>query len=241
MCHTLPSILAIVITSSAAPGMVPRAYAQPQASASTDARTDHEQVIRRIGVGWYGVSTIFVGTQGTTVVAPSIGARYWLDESFGIDAALGFAFSAGGSSQTTGGMTTEADSPSTFGFLLHAGVPISLFSGPHYTFVVVPEVNIGYARIGSDFGDPMMPMTRSDRGFRLDFGGRAGAEIQFGFIGVPELALEASVGVTLSHQRQSFSVGDVTSGRIATTSLQTLSVNDPWDFFRSTVAARYYF
>ena len=233
MSQTIPAILALVITSSAT--------AEATETTEADTRSDHERVLERVGIGWFGVSTIFVGTQGDTVVAPSVGARYWLNEQFGVDGAVGFAFSGGGATQTTGGMTMESDSPSVIGFLLHAGVPISLFAGPHYTFIVVPEINIGYARIGSEFGDPMMPMQRSDRGFRLDVGARAGAEIQFGFIGVPELALEASVGLTLSHQRQSFSVGDATSGRVATTTLQTLSVNDPWDFFRSTIAARYYF
>jgi hypothetical protein len=231
MTPALSTLLTLALTSSAA---VPGAHHESD-------RTDHQRVVERLGIGWFGVSTIFVGTGGDTVVAPSVGVRYWLDESFGIDGAVGFNFQDGGATQTTAGMTMESDSPSTFGFLLHAGVPIALYSAQHYTFLVVPELNVGYARVGTEIGNPMMPMRQSERGFRLDLGARAGAEIHFGFIGVPSLALEASVGLMLSHQRVSFSIGDASSGRVATTTLRTLSVNDPWDFFRSTVAARYYF
>ncbi|MEQ9503549.1 MAG: hypothetical protein RIT81_42230 [Deltaproteobacteria bacterium] len=57
---------------------------------------------------------------------------------------------------------------------------------------------------------------------------------------MPELALEASVGARFTHERVRRTVGE-TAVRFSSSGIQTLSVNDPWDFFRSTVAARYYF
>ena len=37
-------------------------------------------------------------------------------------------------------------------------------------------------------------------GSRIEIGARAGAEIQFGFIGVPQLALQGSIGVNVARR-----------------------------------------
>ena len=75
---------------------------------------------------------------------------------------------------------------------------------------------------------------------QIEGGVRAGAEVFFGFIGIPQLSLEGSVGVFLSS-----STGKVSSGgastRFSSFVLSTSSVAQPWDIFRKDIAARYYF
>jgi hypothetical protein len=79
-------------------------------------------------------------------------------------------------------------------------------------------------------------------GLRIDAGARAGAEVHFGFMGMPELSLEGSVGVIYSRQTATAEVG---KQRVTDTNtmLTTSSFNNPWDIFKGigTVAARYYF
>lgn len=210
---------------------------------------DHELVVGRFGVGWFGVSNIptsfavdGTGTGGV-VAAPVLGVRYWFTHFIGLDVGLGLALS-GSTAETTNNGTTlaESDGPSTFGVLLHAGVPMAFKSGKHYSFILVPELNVGSASITRKVNDGMMNETELETtGFRLDLGARAGAEIQFGFIDIPELALEASVGVYLTRvqARREEQAGVFQS--VGQTSITTTSLNNPWDFFRTTVAARYYF
>lgn len=221
------------------PDPPPAPKASPVVAAEVS-KTDHESVVERIGVGWFGVSNVMVGTDGETLVAPTLGARYWIDSGLGVDAAIGLTVGTSGGERTTPVSTTDVEGPNVFGILGHLGLPLAFHSSEHYTFLVIPEVNIGYGRIKDTVGGGTSE-ERVQTGVRFEVGARAGAEIQFGFIGVPELALEASVGVRLAHQRLRRSVGDADVLRLSATGLSTLSVNDPWDFFRSTVAARYYF
>ena len=83
-----------------------------------------------------------------------------------------------------------------------------------------------------------------DKGFHTSVGARAGAEVQFGFIGIPELSLQGYIGL----YRQ-FNVGStvtVTDGdrvRVSdrTVTLSTGTGPDPWDLFAGSIAALYYF
>ncbi len=221
----------------------PGPRAETKSAAAEPELTDHAKVIDRIGVGWFGVSNIVTGVDGTTIVAPTLGARIWLDEGMGVDVGVGLAFFTTGGEESTGMATMSIDGVNTFGILAHAGLPIALYASDHYTFLAIPEANFGFGRIKDEIttgGFPTDPVERTQTGVRLEVGARLGAEIQFGFIGVPELALEASVGARFSHERVRRAVGE-TSVRFTNSGIQTLSVNDPWDFFRSTVAARYYF
>jgi hypothetical protein len=208
---------------------------------------DHAQVIGRIGVGWFGVSNIPVefsldpDDPAGVIAAPVIGVRYWTSDFLGIDAGIGIGLTGSGVSSEVGGTTMDMDGPSTFGLLLHAGLPMALKSGRHYAFIAVPEINVGFASISREvMTAPGMTTEISNSGFRFDLGVRAGAEVQFGFIGIPELALDASVGIYLTQLQASESQGD-NSTSISQTQLSTTSLNNPWDFFRTAVAARYYF
>ena len=171
--------------------------AAPQAAAVAGS-SDHDSVVGRLAVGYLGRHTIEIGAVGATANAavdtPVIGIRYWLSDMLGIDAGIGFGIN---SSSADNGMT-DTDGPSTKVFLLHGGVPLSLASAGHFSFQVVPELNVGFASTSQDVPAGMTTVEQSFGGFHLDVGARAGAEIHFGFINVPQLSLQGGVGVRLA-------------------------------------------
>jgi hypothetical protein len=171
----------------------------------------------------------------------------------GIDAGLGFGMTSGESKSKAvgGGTTTETttEDPSTLGVGLHAGVPLVMASGQHHTFQVVPELNLAFgSRSGKTGGQNGQPTTTTDDGgFHLDLGARAGTEIHFGFIGLPKLSLQATIGLRVNYDSVSTKVK--TDGAAATeneNSRSTLSLstnvqNAPWAIFTNTISALYYF
>ena len=112
------------------------------------------------------------------------------------------------------------------------GLPLVLAQLPHANFEVVPEVDLVF--LGGDQADADLS------GVALAAGARAGFELFFGFIGVPDLSLEASVGLGLSHVTTTLERGSAETTR-TTTFVGLRKLDDPWDIFRSSVAARYYF
>lgn len=251
----LPLFLATAATTVLLSASALAADPAPGAATAATAAggTDHEKVVGKLGFGWYGVSEIPVATgftvNGTNVtlnkgsaVAPAVGVRYWLSDMLGIDGALGLVTTSGSTETKAANTTTTVDKPSQFGLLLHAGVPLALATtGPHLTFLVTPELNVGFAS-GTIKAQNQPDVDLS--GFLLNVGARAGAEIQFGFMGLPQLALEGSIGLFFqtSSQKASTKVNNSdVSVSDSNTIITTSSFNQPWDFFRSTVAARYYF
>jgi hypothetical protein len=219
----------------------------PAPATATAATTDHDQVVGRLAVGYLGRSTVgFGANQATqnyedTVDAPIIGIRYWLDPAIGIDAGLGFFTTSGSGEFDDGNDTTNQDFPSTLGFLVHAGLPIALASADHFTFEVIPEVNVG---IGSgSISTPTVETTYN--GFHLDVGARAGAEIHFGFMKLPQLALQGSIGLLFALDSAKTSVdpevGETTETTGSRTTFTTTVGSNPWNIFTSNVAALYYF
>jgi hypothetical protein len=184
------------------------------------------------------------------VTSPIIGIRYWLKRGIGIDAGIGIGYTNGGTTTVAGNTTTSVSNPSAFGFALHGGVPFALAEGHHYVFEFVPESTLGFATgtvkgqpgapgVGGAAGTVAGPDT-SLNGVRFDIGARIGAELHFGFIGVPELALQASIGVYLHYAQFSASQGN---NSISTNgvSLATTVSGDPWAIFADTISALYYF
>jgi len=196
---------------------------------------DHASVVRHFGVGYMGRRTININPTGApaTVDAPIIGVRYWLDPLLGIDAGLGLLFSGG--SAKVGDTSTDLQGYTVF--MLHGGVPLALAGSKHFSFQVVPELNLGFA--SSKTGGAQ---SADLSGIHFDIGARAGGEFQFGFIGIPELSLQAGVGLALSYDRAKITPpggGAATSASI--TSLGTSVGNNPWNIFTSNIAALYYF
>jgi hypothetical protein len=231
----------------------------------TDETPDHERFVRRFAVGYFGVTQLPIATgfgnvapapggngapqtavapQAGSVNAPIIGGRYWLQRNMGIDAGLGFGMSGGSTENVNGNTTVDTDHTSLFGFALHGGVPFALAYGRHYTFEVIPEATLGFTSgtikgAPGVNGQPGTPDT-SLSGFRLDIGGRVGAEIHFGFMGIPELALQGSIGLYLRRESVKASAGG-NSASDGTTTIATSVQSDPWALFVNNISALYYF
>ena len=213
----------------------------------------HSQVVKSFAITWFGVGDVPIAAGGAgatrqTLAVPAIGARYWLNDQLGIDAGLGIAQRSGSTETKAGGTTVTTDNPSSSAFWIHVGVPLALAHNGNFTFLVTPELNYGSAS-GTIKGTPAMGMTPAGpdtdlTGSRILAGARAGAEIHFGFMGLRRLSLEGSVGLFYDSQtwKSSSTVnGTEVSAKGTETILSTSSINQPWDFFRGNVAARYYF
>lgn len=231
----------------------------PSGEKKDDGATDHSKVVGHLGVGYFGVTAQPIGTgnanavQRGTVQVPVIGMRYWLTERIGVDGGLGLNFFSSASAVKTGGTEVTVDGPAVMAFALHAGVPIAFATGKHYKFLAVPELNFGYATQTEEAQNvpagTTAPADISRTGLRFDLGARIGTEIQFGFIGIPELALQASVGLNFRrrvwHASQDGKAGtsvtqDLSSSQGAT-DFGTTVQSDPWAIFTNNIAAIYYF
>ena len=236
-------------------------------SSSTDTSTstttnsgDHAMMVGHLGVGAFGVLQLpvmsCVGVTGTvsTIVpggcmptdtggasalsAPTIGARYWLDSAMAIEAAIGIGYSSA-NNKIENGPTTTVNAPSLFGLALHGGLPLVFAASNHFAFEVVPELNVGFVTGGWD--DTRNVNTDADlSGFLLQLGGRVGAEVHFGFIDIPQLALMGSVGLHMTYEGRSASAGGTTvsSHRFG---IGTTIQGEPWDIFTGNIGAIYYF
>lgn len=210
------------------------------APAAAEGPTDHEQVVGHLAVGYFGASQIPVAGLGT-VTAPFVGVRYWLNDMIGIDAALGFRTQSGSSETVNGNTNVTTDAPGVLGFGVKGGVPIALAHSKHFTFEIVPELLVAGAT--STLKVNGQPDT-SRTGSRIELGARAGAEIHFGFIGIPQLALQGSIGLNFARvatkTSQDLATGTVTQSS-QTTAFGTTVQSDPWALFTNNIAALYYF
>jgi hypothetical protein len=122
-------------------------------------------------------------------------------------------------------------------------VPLALSNTGHFSFQVVPELNVGYATQTVDTtatGGPEIKGT----GLALDIGARGGAEIHFGFIGIPQLSLQGSVGLLYRLERAQVEVNQAGASATHTETngnFTTTVYDNPWNIFTSNVAALYYF
>jgi hypothetical protein len=208
-------------------------YAEQTAATPVATGSDHDAAVRNFGIGFFGVASIPIGAvpgdaNGASinaVSAPTIGMRYWLSSLLGIEAGLGLGI---GSSSAKNAQGANVDTPSRTAFALHGGVPLALTYSKHFVFEVVPELNFGLST--GSLGNTDIS------GLLLELGARAGAEIHFGFMGIPQLALQGSVGLHLSYQSRS--VGDASSSELR---VGTDVYNSPWSIFTESVSAIYYF
>jgi hypothetical protein len=219
----------------------PARVAAPAAMESDE--PDHDKFIGRFAVGYLGtqgVPTLTVNGTGNnatlqtgTLTAPVVGIRYWLQPKLGIDAGIGLGWNS--VNNTNNGLDT-----SQFAFVLHGGLPLAFVEGKHYVFELIPEINFGMGSTTIKNPNPAGP-DASVSGLLLQGGARVGAEVHFGFIGIPQLALQASVGLFIQHTYVKASSGDVTSQAQGVTGFTTTVGNNPWGIFTDSVAALYYF
>jgi hypothetical protein len=218
-------------------------------AAKAEEPTDHEKVVGGWGVGLLSAVELQPLLPGPaypeqSLVVAILGARGWLSEGFGFEVGLGFNTRNGTRADDVEGRE-DVPEPTTWGLALHLGVPLSLYDDDHYQFLLLPELNFGVA-MGKTEDDPNVNGDQAVRQrARLVGGGlRAGAEVQFGMIGLPMLALTGTVGVRLNYQDASVEAAE--NGIVVTRirrgfEASTSSFNDPWDIFVSSIAALYYF
>jgi hypothetical protein len=222
------------------------AFGQTNAAAPpADGNSDHIDMVGHLGIGYLGRRTVLIAAPGggvadpTPVDAPVLGVRYWLSPMLGIDAGLGLSLT-GGSVTAPGG--DDADKVGSTVVILHGGVPLSLASSNHFSFQIVPEINFGLASATQEL-DPAPDNELS--GFHFDIGARAGAEIHFGFIDIPQLSLQAGVGVAFAYDSVSASNPDgadpAEETKDSTKTFGTTLAGNPWDIFAGNIAALYYF
>jgi hypothetical protein len=221
--------------------------------------SDHDLVVGHLGVGYLGLTQLPIGSGGgtggggvgnftgrATLDAPVIGVRYWLSEKMGIDAGLGFTMFSSSTEAQSGATTQTVEGPAAFGVALHGGVPLAFAYAKHYKFLLIPEVNFGITRRGEKQTGTPAPPDINRSGLRIDAGARVGTEIQFGFIGIPELALQATVGLNFRYQnwksQQDAGQGNAEVSVSQTqTSFGTTVQSDPWALFVNNISALYYF
>jgi hypothetical protein len=207
--------------------------------------SDHDSVVGSLGVGYLGRRSLLIasgidptdpGLEVEEVAAPVIGVRYWLNDMMGIDAGLGFLLSGGSTETSSPAGDTDDDLQGFKAFIIHGGVPFSLADSQHFSFQVVPELNFGLTSSTIE-GDPD---DQELSGLHFDIGARVGAEIQFGFIDIPQLSLQGSVGARFAYDKVKAELGDSSISQ-STHSFGTNVGDNPWNIFTSNIAALYYF
>lgn len=211
--------------------------AAPAAGGSEKA--DHDLVVGKIGIGYLGALNTPLGAGTNGLTAHIIGMRYWFNPGMGLTAGLGFG-STSGSASSNGNNT---DIPAATTFALKGGLPIALTTGKHYSFVLEPQFVFGYSMQTQNI--PNGGGTIENTGYRFALGATAGAEIQFGFIGIPELSLVGSVGLAFDtvggKTKNNPTGGASTETAVSATSIATFTRENPWNIFAGNISAIYYF
>lgn len=213
--------------------------------------TAAERMRGALGFGFFGTVTsefVLPGFNPAPVSVPLLGARYWTPLAFGPVKRLGVELAGG--VMLTGG---ESDAPGPSGpnvtkdstnraLSLHVGVPFVLGGGEHMLVSLAPEFRVTAFDLvpAEPATPPLSTQTRMSGVTTTDLGLRAGAELFFSFIGLPNLSVEASVRLGMRWRDQRLYLnGFLFSDR--TFALNTSLVNDPWDLFTGAVSAKYYF
>lgn len=215
------------------------------AADSTDsAQDDHMRVVGNLAVGFMGLSVVPIGSQSgvwnDTVSAPALGVRYWIGEMVGLDVGIGIGYIGG--SQSNGMVTIPSDN--AFAMVFHAGLPLALFHADHFKLLIIPELNFGFAT-GTAYG-PTSVDDRERSGILFQIGGRIGTEIHFGFMEIPQLSLQASVGLYFDYLQRGLGE-DIQGPSLAMGESQneirfgTTVQGEPWDIILGALSALYYF
>jgi hypothetical protein len=217
---------------------------------------DHEAAVGSLGVGFFGVTTVPIMDCGVTPMyppcapsadptkdapAPTIGLRYWASDTLGIEAAVGLRIASGSFGPPRNEETSQ------LAFAVHGGVPLALAHSGHFVFELVPQLNFGVAS-GSISG----PNNAGNRvkstvsGMLLEAGAKVGGEVHFGFMGLPQLSLQGTLGLMLRVESRSATAPNPNGmGSSTTDQKQTAFATgvdgSPWDIFRGAITAIYYF
>ncbi len=254
--------LALLVTVLAA-----RAARAEEEPATTPA-TDHERVVGTVAVAFHGArfvpvalpqaaDAIVIDAQGNAelsivegdVTVPIFGGRYWFSRRVGIDVGLGFNVHSGSvakeipNADAALDRTANADAPTQLALAAKVGVPISVHAGAHYNLMVIPDAGIGYTSTTIEAfnkGTSGEDLDLVLDGLVLAAGARLGAELEFGFVGVPELSVQTAWGLAFESRRRRGRIGDA-SATLFEKAIGTSWRDDPWDVFTGTFSVFYAF
>lgn len=210
-----------------------------------------ERVKGALGFGFFGtVKSAFESpvTSAQSISVPLLGARYWTPLAFGLVKRVGVELAGG---VMLASSDVEAPGPAgpvvtkgltARGLSLHVGVPFVFGGGEHMLVSLAPELRVtAFDLINPEATTPPLSMQVRNSGVTTtDLGLRAGAELFFSFIGLPNLSVEASVRLGARWRDQRLYLNDFLFAQ-HTFELNTSLVNDPWDLFTGSVSAKYYF
>jgi hypothetical protein len=202
--------------------------------------SDHDLFVGHFGIGFFGVLAVPIMGCGeaaacavdadATLPAPTLGGRWWWKEHMGIEAALGIYFASQG---------FPAADVTQFGLALHGGLPLALLDSGHFVFELVPQLNLGFAS-GSHESTGAGGVNTDTSGFLFEIGAKAGAEIHFGFIDIPQLSLQGTLGLMIHHESRSSETGGAEVDTNST-SFATGVDGAPWAIFTGALTAIYYY
>ena len=223
--------------------------------AVTPPATALERMRGRFGFGFLGTAPVLQASDDLTsssfgpptaapfvrVMVPMLGVRWWTPVSrLGLEVGLGAMVSSAGAELPLANGSDIQTGPTTTELLFSVSAPIVLGSTEHTLIFLAPELRLGRStKSTGDMTRPLLSMT-------WEASLRAGVEIFFSFIGLPNLSLEAGVRAGLTHELRTFTSsaplgGMEREGRRTLTRFTTSLVANPWDLFTSTLSARYYF
>lgn len=212
------------------------AWAQT-AEAEAHTGSDHSRFVRTFAVGYLGSSELTSmgpppNANPIGINVPVIGVRYWLNERMGLDLGLGIA--AGGTTVTNNDVDAEAPDP--FAMAFKVGVPFALLDVRHFVFEVIPEAGFGFSSNTYDQAQEIDVDT-----VHFDVGARVGAEIHFGFIDIPQLSLQAGIGLRFAYDGGTAESGNDEVASYSRSRFGTTVGDSPWAIFTGNIAALYYF
>ncbi len=205
---TATSVAGAQDIGGAVPGTGPTQTVSGGSITDTSGPTDHSIVVNRLGLRYFGTAVMpalsDAGARGGSGTLHTVGARYWLSGGVAIEGGIGLGFRSGGTTTTTtagaGTTNTSADIPNFFGIGAHIGLPIMLAESKHLVVHLDPYLSLHYGRSAiTTTPESDVQNDTTLNAIRLSLGANATAEVQFGFLGIPQLGLQASLGLALNY------------------------------------------
>lgn len=206
-------------------------------AAASDKTSDHDRVVKKVGVGFQGIQAVALGPDAE-LPAPIVGVRLWPNAKRGLDLGVGLGGAGSNGVEEIGSTKLETKNGGAVAVALHAGVPLALANEGHFSLQVVPEGRVALALGGVPAPEGFDPT--SFGGFSAQVGVRVGGEVHFGFIQIPRLALEGGVGTYVGIRTGWTQTGGDRASSFSW-SLGSREIAKPWDIFTGSVSARYYF
>ena len=181
---------------------------------TTNGDTDHSKV--SFGLSFFGFERFQVDPGSLGVIdadfaggafslgITTVGVRYWVADTIGLDIGLGLGMSfADNTNDDPGAPATIIGQDDSFGLRVHFGLPVALKTFQHFNILLIPELDFTYAST-TYFKSPTDPAQDIDvSAIAFDLGLKVGGELQFGFWGVPNLSLQATIGLGFRYASRS--------------------------------------